>query len=68
MDCEEAKKMDFLHLMGALVVVVLVTATIVVHAQGHLAPSSLAADWQIKRLMAPPPSQLASVSKGQVFM
>jgi hypothetical protein len=60
--------MDFSHRIGALLAVALVTTPIVVHAQGHLAPGSSATDWQIKRLMAPTPSQLASESKGHVFI
>lgn len=60
--------MGYLHHRSAWVAVLTFGCVAFVQASNDQSPRSAQADWQIKRLMAPTPSQLASESKGQVFI
>jgi hypothetical protein len=60
--------MDFSHRISASGALFLATATIAVHAQDPSKSTWPSADWQVKRLMTPTASQLATETKGQVFI
>lgn len=60
--------MGILHRTGAFSAVLISTATMAVQGADNQASASPSRDWQLNRLMAPTPSQLAAESRGQVFI